>query len=52
MQMNSEKIALGVERMRKGQVKIIPGHDGTYGVINLFDEDAPSEADACQLKLF
>jgi uncharacterized protein (TIGR00375 family) len=52
MLMNSEKIALGIERMRQGKVKIIPGHDGTYGIINLFDEDGPGEADACQLKLF
>jgi len=52
MQLNSEKIALGIERMRQGQVKIFPGHDGTYGIINLFSEDALGEADACQLKLF
>ncbi len=50
MQLNSEKIALGIDRMRKGQVRILPGHDGTYGIINLFDEE--SSADACQLKLF
>jgi uncharacterized protein (TIGR00375 family) len=51
-QMNSERIALGIERMRQGKVNIIPGHDGTYGIINLFDEDSPEAADACQLKLF
>jgi len=52
MQLNSEKIALGVERMRQGQVKILPGHDGAYGIINLFDDDSPAGVDACQLKLF
>jgi uncharacterized protein (TIGR00375 family) len=52
MQINSEKIALGIERMREGKVKITPGHDGTYGIINLFDEDSPDAADSCQLKLF
>jgi PHP family Zn ribbon phosphoesterase len=51
-QMNSERIALGIERMRQGKVKIIPGHDGTYGIINLFDEDSPDATDTCQLKLF
>lgn len=50
--MNSEKIALGIERMRQGKVNIIPGHDGTYGIIDLFDEDSPETADSCQLKLF
>ena len=52
MQLNSERIALGIARMRQGQVKIIPGHDGTYGIIDLFDEDTSAEADASQLKLF
>jgi uncharacterized protein (TIGR00375 family) len=51
-QVNSEKIALGIERMRQGKVKIIPGHDGTYGIINLFDEDSSEASDTCQLKLF
>jgi uncharacterized protein (TIGR00375 family) len=52
MQLNSERIALGIERMRQGLVKIIPGHDGTYGIVNLFNDDTPGEADASQLKLF
>jgi len=52
MRMNSGRIAQGIERMRQGHVKIIPGHDGTYGIIDLFDEDTAESADACQLKLF
>jgi uncharacterized protein (TIGR00375 family) len=51
-QFNSENLALGIERMRKGQVKIIPGHDGAYGVINLFDEDTEGKENRGQLSLF
>lgn len=51
-QFNSENLALGIERMRKGQVKIIPGHDGTYGVINLFGDDREKEENRRQLSLF
>ncbi|GAF67907.1 unnamed protein product, partial [marine sediment metagenome] len=46
-----ERISLGVERMRKGAVKIVPGHDGCFGDINLFEKDTLEEAQA-QLKLF
>jgi len=51
-QFNSENLALGIERMRKGQVRIIPGHDGAYGIINLFDEDMEKEENQGQLSLF
>jgi len=48
-----EKISLGIDRMRKGLVKIVPGHDGEYGVIRLFDqEEEKSESGAGQLSLF
>ena len=48
-----DRIAQGVERMRKGLVKIIPGHDGEYGVIRLFDrEDETNSAGQGQLSLF
>jgi uncharacterized protein (TIGR00375 family) len=49
---NSENLALGIERMRKGQVKIIPGHDGAYGVINLFDDETENKENQGQLSLF
>jgi uncharacterized protein (TIGR00375 family) len=51
-QFNSENLALGIERMRNGQVKIIPGHDGAYGVINLFNEDMENGENQGQLSLF
>lgn len=48
-----EKVGRGVERMRKGLVKIEPGHDGEYGTIRLFDPDEdPSASGAGQLSLF
>jgi uncharacterized protein (TIGR00375 family) len=34
-----ERIADGIERMRRGLVRIAPGHDGEYGTIRLFEED-------------
>jgi uncharacterized protein (TIGR00375 family) len=47
-----DRVSRGVERMRKGLVKIVPGHDGEYGVIRLFEEeDGPGER-AGQLSLF
>ncbi len=47
-----EKIGLGVERMRKGAVKIIPGHDGCFGKITLFEKVTIEEDVQGQLKLF
>jgi uncharacterized protein (TIGR00375 family) len=33
------KVAEGIENMRKGKVKRIPGYDGVYGIINVFPEE-------------
>jgi len=52
---NPEKISRGIERMRKGQVDIIPGHDGEFGIIDLFGKKIQPEGqelDESQLKLF
>jgi uncharacterized protein (TIGR00375 family) len=51
-QISPERVGIGVERMRKGQVKIAPGHDGTFGKINLFDNEVIEEENQGQLKLF
>jgi uncharacterized protein (TIGR00375 family) len=50
-----DKISAGIERMRKGQVNITPGHDGEFGVIDLFEKNFPpgtQDPDEPQLKLF
>ena len=35
----SERILTGILRVRRGDVRIIPGYDGEYGKIALFDDD-------------
>jgi len=47
-----ERVALGIDRMRQGRVKIDPGHDGEYGVISLFGDEPVGEPAAAQLTLF
>ncbi|MBU2540324.1 MAG: hypothetical protein KJ593_00305 [Candidatus Omnitrophica bacterium] len=34
-----EKIVEGIMRVRQGRVDILPGHDGEYGKIKIFDEN-------------
>jgi uncharacterized protein (TIGR00375 family) len=48
--MSPEKVAAGIRRMRNGKVKIIPGHDGCFGKIDLFSDD--DDEDDSQLSLF
>jgi uncharacterized protein (TIGR00375 family) len=45
------KILEGIIRMRQGKVSIIPGHDGVYGKLSLFQDKKEGEAKE-QLKLF
>jgi uncharacterized protein (TIGR00375 family) len=47
-----EKVGLGIDRMRRGLVQTVPGHDGEYGLIRLFSQDAAEEQSAAQLTLF
>jgi uncharacterized protein (TIGR00375 family) len=47
-----DRVGQGIERMRKGAVKIAPGHDGDYGRISLFERDLPEENSPGQLTLF
>ena len=46
-----EKVSQAVDRMRKGRVNILPGHDGVFGKIHLFDDEAEEESQN-QLTLF
>ncbi|MBP7088210.1 MAG: DNA helicase UvrD [Candidatus Omnitrophica bacterium] len=34
-----EKVAEGIKRVRQKQLKLIPGYDGEYGIIKLFEEE-------------
>jgi len=49
-----DRVADGIERMRKGLVQIAPGHDGEYGTVRLFGGDggASDASGAGQLSLF
>lgn len=47
-----KKVSSGVQRMRKGNVKIVPGHDGCYGKISLFETETHEKEAQQQLKLF
>jgi uncharacterized protein (TIGR00375 family) len=48
-----ETVADGIDRMRRGRVRIEPGHDGEYGRIRLFGDEAGGDG-TCdgQLRLF
>lgn len=46
------RIGEGVERMRKGNVRITPGHDGCYGVLQLYGGEAEDQNNQGQLNLF
>jgi len=50
--LSPEKISLGIDRMRKGLVKIVPGHDGFYGIISLFEKEEDTTQETGQLSLF
>ena len=47
-----ERVGEGVDRMRKGRIRIDPGHDGEYGSIRLFDDGPDSAEDGPQMSLF
>ena len=34
----SETVAAGVRRIREGKIKTIPGYDGVYGIVQIFDD--------------
>ncbi len=43
-----EKIADGIERMRKGKIRVLPGYDGVYGEVDVFKE--PGKIDEVKAK--
>lgn len=44
-----ERIAQGIDRMRRGELIINPGYDGEFGKVRIFSEEKPKES---QLGLF
>ena len=44
-----ERIAIAVDRVRRGDLIIKPGYDGEFGTVKIFEEDKPKES---QLGLF
>ena len=47
-----DRVGYGIDRMRRGAVRIVPGHDGEYGKISLFEEERAEEKSDGQLTLF
>ncbi len=51
----SPRVYEGIMRVRKGELEIVPGHDGVYGKIKIFPpegEGGKPEEDDAQMKLF
>ena len=47
-----ERVGEGIDRMRRGRVRIAPGHDGEYGTVRLFDDAAEADGEGPQMSLF
>jgi uncharacterized protein (TIGR00375 family) len=46
------ELAIGVERVRNGEVQVEPGYDGEYGVVSIFKKDEQISAKNKQKELF
>jgi uncharacterized protein (TIGR00375 family) len=50
--LSPERVGLGIERMRRGLVRVTPGYDGEYGLIKIFDEMGEASSETSQMSLF
>jgi uncharacterized protein (TIGR00375 family) len=50
--LHPERLGQGIDRMRKGAVRIVPGHDGFFGKISLFEKETAEDKSSGQLTLF
>ena len=41
---SGERVAQGIDRMRRGDIQIVPGYDGLYGTVNVWPDDAGQAA--------
>lgn len=51
MSITGEKIAEGIERMRKGNISIVPGYDGEFGKVSVFTDPVAHKCSVRQGKL-
>ncbi len=49
---SDERVAKGVEKMRKGKVHVEPGYDGVFGVVRISKDEEPETEEKGQLSLF
>ena len=47
-----DELAIGIERVRKGEIHVEPGYDGEYGVVSVFKKDEQISAKNRQKALF
>ena len=43
-QYTDERIALGIDKMRRGEVTVLPGYDGVFGTIKIFSDEEKETA--------
>jgi uncharacterized protein (TIGR00375 family) len=56
-QFSDERIAIGVDKMRRRDISVLPGYDGVFGTIKIYSDEAKEDtihqkADGEQMSLF
>jgi len=47
-----EKVAQGIDKVRKGEIVVKPGYDGEFGVVKIWDDSKSEEEEVRQESLF